>query len=65
MKKNEALNKITDVLDNLSGVCTNRLKAESVLFELQKLGMLPPLVTKLKKYSVNHEEVVDVNEWEE
>ena len=72
MKKKEAIYKIKNILDNLDGVCTSKLKAEAVLNELERAGVLPPAVQKLKKYETSHEgeiglfEVVEtVNEWEE
>jgi hypothetical protein len=66
MTKKEAIFKIKNVLDNLDNVCTNKLKAEAVLNELTKIGMVPPKITKLKKDTENFLEYFDhVNEWED
>ena len=72
MTKKEAVYKIKSILDNLSGVCTNKLKAEAVLNELERVGFQPPAVKKLKKYTVTasgeqglFETVETLNEWED
>lgn len=64
MKKKEALYKIKNILDNLKDVCSHKLQSEAILNELERSGMLPPTVKKLKNYDNKIELVEDVNEWE-
>jgi hypothetical protein len=71
MKRKEPLNKIKSLLINLEGVCTPSLKADLILTELEKLGMLPPHTKVLKKRIVEisgefvpMELIENVNEWE-
>ena len=71
MKRTDILKRMTLLLDNLDGVCTNKLKSDALLTELERYGMLPPLTTKLIKYEdiVNGERsliefVEQVNEWD-
>lgn len=68
MTKPEAIYKIKNILNNLENVCTNKLKAEAILNELERSGMQPPAVQKLKKYEDGGrlmESVETVNEWED
>lgn len=48
MSKEAVVNRIKKCLDNLDGVCSNKLKAVAVLDELEKLGFgeLPSVVRK-------------------
>jgi hypothetical protein len=68
MRRKEALYKIKSILDNLTGNCGNNLKAEVILSELERCGMIPPKIQKFKSYIVrshNLELLENVNEWEE
>lgn len=66
MNRNVVINKMKSIIDNLEGICTSKLIAELLLAEVEHLGMLPPPITKVKKYplSENREEVVTLNEWD-
>lgn len=66
MKRSEALYKIRTILDNLENICTNHLRSQAILNELERSGMLPPKAVKLKKYKETMMELIEnVNEWED
>lgn len=65
MKRKEAIHKIKYLLDNLNSICSTQLQSEAILNELEKVGMLPPKVQKIKKYNNIMEYIELVNEWEE
>jgi len=67
MKKEEALKRIETVITQLEGICTNKLIAQMIMTELEFLGMLPPKISKVKKYTTNgnmFESIEYTNEWE-
>lgn len=63
MKRSEALLKIKDVLDSLDEVCTNKLKADVILTQLEGAGMSPPVITKFITSQFMEKEVTS-QEWE-
>lgn len=68
LKKTEAIYKVKSILDNLNGICTTNLQAEAIINELERVGMKPPQVQKLKKYKDDFrmlELIENVNEWED
>jgi hypothetical protein len=64
VRKKEVIYKIKSILDNLDNVCTNQLRAEVILAELDRVGMLPPSVPKVVKHHKNLELIENVHEWE-
>lgn len=65
MKKSELVYKIKSLLDNLEGVCSNSIKATTIVSEIEKVGMTPPETTKVRKFNNTFEIIEQVREWEE
>lgn len=64
MKRSEVVKLIASTIGNLDkALMSNNLKADVILYEIEKLGMLPPETTiQVKKMS--YEGPLETNEWD-
>lgn len=68
MKRAEVLDKIKAILNNLQEGCSNNLKAQAILLEIESLGMMPPRVeTKVSTWSKHGfmHEIAYTYKWED
>lgn len=64
MKRQTMVLTIKNMLDHLEDIYSNELKAEYLLYELEKLGIRPPVTVKIIK-SLVEEKVITIESWEE
>lgn len=64
MKRSEAVNKIASILTNLENICSNKIKSEVILDELERLGLSPPEYKTTVKNGWESEYKISLREWE-
>lgn len=64
MKRQTMVLTIKNMLDHLEDIYSNELKAEYLLYELEKLGIRPPVTVQITK-SLVEEKIVNIESWEE